>query len=214
MNIGADLWLRSSRQDTFSTGSAFDVFKFEGAPSQTYGVTAFGPKIKWAPFESYQRFSIQSGLFFPLQTDLERMNSNEPFLAIDRNFLWLSHFFLDYSFAQKFQVFSRFSCWYYNTRDSFRENNYLETPLSVFLSYFPTSRITLYAMGEYWPTHYDDREQKADLFNQYFFQAGLGGKYQIIPGLLEGELLYTGFLAGSENKGVGRTFNLGIRIIH
>ncbi len=214
LSIGGDLWLRMSRQDTTDSGSAFDIFKFDGAPQQSYGITAFGPKIKWAPFKNIRRLSVQTGVYFPLQDDLERNNSNEPFLALDRNFLWLSSIFYDQLIGDKFQVFTRVSFWYYNSRESFRSNNFLETPISIFFSYFPTPRWTAYAMAEYWPTHYDDVLDESDPFNQYFFQAGVGGKYQIIPGLLEGELLLTRFLAGSDGKGAGNTFNLGIRIIH
>ncbi len=203
-----------ARTDTFSSGSAFDIFRFEGSPAQSYGVTVFGPKVKWAPFESIRRLSVETGFYFPLQQDLERQNSEEPFLALDRYYLWLSSIYFDQPLGDKFQFFSRLSFWYYRSRESFRENSYLETPISVFFSYFPNRRISLYAMAEYWPTHYDDFEQKTDPFNQYFFQGGLGGKYQIIPGLMEGELLLTRFLAGSEGKGAGSTFNLGIRFIH
>jgi hypothetical protein len=214
VNIGADLWLKTSREDTSSSASAIGVFKFDGAPVQSYGVPVFGPKIKWAPFNKIQRLSVQTGVFFPLRKDLENRDSDEPFLALDRRLLWLSSIFFDQPLGPKFQVFTRVSFWYYSSRDSFRKNSYLETPISVFLSYFPTHRITLYIQGEYWPTHYDDINQKGESFSQYFAQAGIGGKYQIIPGLLEGELLYTKFLAGSFGKGAGQTFNLGIRIIH
>ena len=44
-------------------------------------------------------------------------------------------------------------------------------------------------------------------------QSGAGGKYQIIDGILELELLYTNFWIGSPGSGAGQTFNLGIRLI-
>ena len=60
-------------------------------------------------------------------------------------------------------------------------------------------------------------ESKGILFQEaffaYFVQSGLGGKYQLIPGLMELELLYTNFWAGSEGEGAGQTYNLGIRFI-
>jgi len=214
VNVGADFWIKTARQDPTSSSSPIDVFKFDGAPFQSYGIPVFGPKVKWAPFNNIRRLSVQTGVYFPIGKDLENRNSNEPFLAWDRHFLWLSSIFFDQSLGSKFQVFTKVSFWYFQVRESSRQNPFLETPISVFLSYFPSRRVTFYAMGEYWPTHYDDVDQKGDPFNQYFAQAGLGGKYQIIPGLLEGELLYTKFLAGSDHKGAGQTFNIGIRIIH
>ena len=49
--------------------------------------------------------------------------------------------------------------------------------------------------------------------NSYFIQSGLGGKYQLIPGRLELEALYTNFWIGSDQEGAGQTFNFGVRVI-
>lgn len=85
--------------------------------------------------------------------------------------------------------------------------------MSIFLSYLPTSRFTAYVTTEYWPVHYNTNQQKAEAFHAFFVQAGIGTKYQIIPGRLEAELLYTNFVYGSLAQGAGETFNVGFRII-
>ena len=103
--------------------------------------------------------------------------------------------------------------WYHLVRDSFRENNYFQTQTSLFVSFFPSSRWTLYGMSEYFPTHYNDGTQEREGFFSYFVQSGVGTKYQLIPNLIELEFLYTNFWAGSEDQGAGETVNLGIRVI-
>lgn len=199
INIGFDVWAKG--------------VNLENSTRENWGTIAnVGSKIKIAPFKSLPRFSIQSTWLFPTASDLEGRESNNAFLENDRQ-LWLTQLFYDKALSTKWQLFIQQAFWYSVVRDSYRENNFLETPLSAFLSFFPTSKITLYGMTEYWPTHYDANSQQASPFYEFFVQSGIGGKYQIIPSRLEVELLYTNFWLGSEQKGAGQTFNLGIRII-
>ena len=69
-------------------------------------------------------------------------------------------------------------------------------------------------MTEYFPTHYNDAEQRAEFASNWFVQSGVGLKYQLVPGLIETELLYTNFWLGSVGNGAGQTFNLGVRVIN
>ena len=74
-------------------------------------------------------------------------------------------------------------------------------------------------MAELWPTH--TRENlisevnfnRADAFNSFFFQMGLGAKMQVIPGKMELEFLATNFLLGTNYSGAGSTFNVGLRLM-
>ena len=181
------------------------------------GISATGPRIKVNPFKNLGRFSIQSSFLLPIASDLEAPLVDQggpfPFLEFDRN-LWLTQLFYDLPLNDQFQLFFQQAFWYSLVKRSFRQNNFWQTQSSVFLSYFPSNRWTLYGMTEYFPTHYDDQEQKFKAFNKYFVQSGLGAKYQLILNTLELELLYTNFWAGSTAEGAGHTFNLGIRYIH
>jgi len=201
LNIGLDVWVKNVNLE-------------QSTLNNWWAVSGIGPKIKIAPFKSIPRLSIQSTLLFPLANDLEgRAPDNmNAFLEHDRT-LWMNQVFYDQSLGSKFQIFLQQAFWYSMVRDSFRENNYLQTPTSAFLSYFPNQRVTLYAMSEFWPTHYDTNQQQTAAFHSYFLQSGGGVKYQLVPGLIEMELLYTNFWMGSDFEGAGETFNLGIRVI-
>lgn len=200
INIGADVWVKNVNVAA------------EGIDSRTE-IVGFGPKIKIAPFTNIQRLSIQSTLLFPLASDLEgRPGRNDAFLHPDGT-LWLNQVFYDLPLNEKFQLFFQQAFWYNFVRNSFRENNYLQTQTSVFLSFFPNSRWTLYGMSEYFPTHYNDALQEGEGFFSYFVQSGLGTKYQLVPNFIELEFLYTNFWNGSETQGAGETINLGIRVI-
>ncbi len=205
INVGFDVWVKNVNNE-------------RGDYTSRTAISGFGPKIKIAPFDGIKRLSIQSSVLFPLADDLEgRAPDAEKsflFLEPDRT-LWLTQFFYDKPLNDQWQLFFQQAFWYNFVRDSYRENNYLSTQTSVFLSYFPTSRVTFYAMSEFFPTHYnsDLGAQESEAFYTYFAQSGLGAKYQLIPNMIELELLYTNFWMGSEGEGAGQTFNLGLRFI-
>ena len=201
VNVGFDVWLKHSNTKT------------PGLTSQT-ALTGIGPKIKIAPFKALPRLSIQSTLLFNL-ADIPEGNSQNYFLETDAT-LWLSQVFFDLPLNEKSQLFFQQAFWYRFVKDgSFAGNNFLQTQTSVFYSYFPNARWTIYGMTEYFPTHYnpDDAVEKAEAFFSYFVQSGVGLKYQLIPNLIELEALYTNFWLGSEGQGAGETINLGIRVI-
>lgn len=158
--------------------------------------------------------SIQSTVLFPLRGDLENVNNNKAFLEFDRDALWITQFFYDKPIGNDFQLFFQFAPWYTFARNSFRENNFLQTQTSVFFSWFANDRLTFYAQNEYWPTHYDNNNQSFNAFYSWFVQSGGGVKYQLVPGFLEIEGLYTNFWLGSDGEGAGETFNVGLRIIN
>ncbi len=203
LNVGVDVWVKS-------------VSLENGTFTNRTAISGVGPKIKIAPFKKLKRLSIQSTLLFPTSNDQEGRapDAESPglFLSHDRT-LWLTQFFYDKPINDQLQLFFQQAFWYSDVRDSFRDNNYWETQTSVFLSYFPNQRWTVYGMTEYFPTHYNDAEQTGEAFFSYFVQSGIGLKYQLIPGFIELESLYTNFWMGSEGNGAGQTFNFGVRII-
>lgn len=201
INVGVDVWLKNVNVEPDSINSRT-------------ALVGFGPKIKIAPFSGLKRLSIQSTFLFPFAQDLEgRPGKNEAFLHKDGS-LWLNQIFYDLPINSQFQLFFQQAFWYHIVRNSFRFNNYFESQTSVFLSYFPNSRLTFYGMTEYFPTHYNGGSQEREAFFSYFIQSGLGTKYQAIPNKLELEFLYTNFWNGSDGEGAGQTFNLGVRLIN
>ena len=220
INVGFDVWYRSTGLPLqgFMDVDGDLIFERNGELRvRQSGVSLVGPKIKIAPFKKLSRLSIQSTYLFQTINDQENRlpesNRNGFFFTHDRS-IWLTQFFYDKPFSDKFQLFFQQAFWYSNVRDSFRQNNYLETQTSVFFSYFADSRWTIYGMTEYFPTHYNDAEQRAEFASNWFVQSGVGLKYQLVPGLIETELLYTNFWLGSVGNGAGQTFNLGVRVIN
>ncbi len=90
-------------------------------------------------------------------------------------------------------------------RDDLFENINYNLPLKLFVNYYATPRLTLYAMNEF--------NYGFNSFNDsYFNQTGIGAKYLVLPNMeLEG--LVTKFLF-AKSQGAGTTFNLGIRLIY
>jgi hypothetical protein len=209
INIGFEFWhkgvLAHQRNDL-----PFQLVGFNQTNSRNE-LTYAGPKIKISPIKRIPRFAIQSTLLLPLIDDPEGRTadagSQSLFLETNRT-LWINQLLYDRMLGEDFQLFMQFSQWVsFSRQPSFANNTFIETPISAFLSYFPHTRFTLYGQGEYWSGH------REEAFSHYFLQLGGGGKYQIIPNVLEVELLYTYFLAGSLNQGAGQTYNLGLRYI-
>ncbi|NQX91931.1 MAG: hypothetical protein HRT74_07385 [Flavobacteriales bacterium] len=211
INIGLDVWVKNvtvndPRFETLTTRSRTEI-------------TGIGPKIKIAPFKKLNRLSIQSTLLFPLAEDLEGADQGDNietsflFLEYDRSAMLLNQLFYDLPLNSKWQLFFQQAFWTHFTRDSFAENTVWQTQTSLFVSYFATSRWTLYGLTEYFPTHYNAADQEFSASESFFINSGIGTKYQIIPNKLEIEALYSNFWLGSEGSGAGQTFNIGLRFI-
>lgn len=212
-NVGLDLWFKKVQLDPNEDYLPIDII---GMPEGLTGrgtVSSVGPKIKLAPFNRWSNISFQSTFLIPLANDLEGNatpdgdHNDSPFLDFDR-YLWINYLYYDGEISSKFTFFGQLSAWTSFVRSSSVENTFVETPISLFLTYFATDRLSFYMLEEIWIKHLNGS------FSSYFNQIGLGSKYQVIPGLLETELLYTNFALGSPGEGAGETFNLGIRIIH
>lgn len=89
--------------------------------------------------------------------------------------------------------------------------NLLDVPLSVFLSYFPTKKITFYVMSQHLNRLAKPNEPNDWVIPSNYTLSGLGFKYQITHNL-NIELLYNNFWR-AKNAGLGNTFNIGIKYI-
>ncbi|MGB0522347.1 MAG: hypothetical protein ACPGJS_05275 [Flammeovirgaceae bacterium] len=197
-NIGLDLNVNHAHYNPQGEGTSFN---------RTV-ISSIGPRIKWSPFAKIPRFSIQSSLTFPVASDLEGAESGR-FVVWDKK-TWWTQLFFDKNIGQHFQLFlgadllMRF--------DDFNfEQDFFRTPVSAFISYFPSSKITFYGMVQHSPAF--GKEGTLSDFGQirWFTQAGVGGKYQLSD-RLQFELSYTNFFQ-SRADGAGSTFNLGVRYI-
>jgi hypothetical protein len=199
-NIGFDFFIKSVFIDPES-GSPLKVFKFSSDANSRTSPTQFGPKLKFTPIESIRNLSIQTAFLVPLASNLDGGDKvDSPFLDVNGS-QWWTQVFYDYLINNDFLLFLEGGLFFRfgSTYDDFL------TPLKVFFNSFPSQKWTIYTMAEF-STFWKEGSVSA-----YYFQLGLGGKYQVTSNF-ELEILYTKFLFG-KSQGAGETYNLGFRII-
>ncbi len=211
INVGLIFQIRSNQQG----GEALGALKFRNDERATRsGLTTIAPSIRVQPFRSIANFSFTSSFFIPVFKDIP----NATFLD-KRSFFWETKFFYDYTFgANKWQVFTELDFGFnfgekradvnpaeVNLGERFA-NNSLSLPASVFLSYFPSSKSTVFINAQ--------QAFLIDLgneFEQNFTQLGFGGKYQVTR-VINLEASYGKFVRGV-STGLGQTFSLGLRAL-
>ena len=202
-NLGLDVNLRSTSR-TERTLRAIEIFRFKQDDKNRTTISSLGPKIKWNPFKKIPKFSIQSSFTIPVSDSLEN-KKKRPWLD-HHKYTWWTQLFFDKPIGSKYQLFAELDFLLrtptYSKEFDFTQATF-STPVSLFFSYFPTNKSTVYVQYQYAPT--------LTSFPDYYMQAGLGGKYQIFP-KLQLELSYTNFFAG-KNNGAGSTYNVGLRYI-
>ena len=207
-----DVYFRSVLNDVDK--SPFRIFSFPsksnnelGDFSSRTGISAIGPKFKYAPF-NVKGLSFQTVLLVPLIPNAEGVYEGDdlqPFIDFDA-FSWFQHFFYDKSLNNKLNLFFEGTFWTRIGRKFDGNGNALTTPFKGFLSYFATNKLTFYGMSEWAPTY------GSGGISSFYLQSGVGAKYQITK-RVEAELLYTNFWLG-KNGGAGQTYNLGFRYLH
>ncbi|PKO96154.1 MAG: hypothetical protein CVU14_11210 [Bacteroidetes bacterium HGW-Bacteroidetes-9] len=208
INIGADIWIKSVRLDDVSS-SPFEIFRFENDSNNRTALTGIGPKVKFSPLKKLPGLSVQSTFLFPIAKDEEGKTNGKPYLSED-SFIWITQIFYDQPIGNKFQLFFQIAPWVYvkktKPEHSVSRLSY-SNPVSIFLSYYATPRLTFYLQNEWWPSF------GSGGISSWFWQEGIGMKIQLIKGLMEAEASYTRFIMG-KNSGAGETYNLGLRLIH
>ena len=230
-NVGLDINLRTVRIDVDENSSPLKVLSFRKNDSNNRsGVSSLGPTVKFAPFKN-TKISIKSSLLIPITKDnegverivVDSQNVNRyPFFDWDR-FTWWNQFFYDKNIGSKWQLFLEGDLLFRFAKpaNSYADNNpkddILDTPMSAFLSYFPSDKSTVYIMLQYSPRfglNKIEGNEKVSGFKVQgdFAQTGIGFKYQFSSkvGL---EVLYSNFFT-SANQGAGNTFNFGVRYIN
>ncbi len=229
-NVGLDINLRTVRIDE-EDSFPLKVLSFrENDQKNRSGISSLGPTIKIAPFKN-PKISIKSSFLIPITKDNEGTEriivdsqsvARYPFFDWDR-YTWWNQFFFDKNIGSKWQLFLegdllfRFAKPAKSYADNNPKEDLLDTPLSGFLSYFPSAKSTVYVMLQYSPRFSLNQVQGSEKINEFkvqgdFAQTGIGFKYQI-SNKIGLEVLYTNFFT-SANQGAGNTFNFGIRYIN
>lgn len=205
LNYGMEFWIRS-RRDGSRESSPFSILRFETSTESRTELAYLGPKLKFQPFSQWPNFSVQTTLLFPFALDLDGSDNPERIYVDDDRTLWVNQFFLDHRLNDRIRLFFEASTWISFDREGDFGRNKVELPFKGFLSYFASKRWTIYYSQEFWP------RVNENFIDGFFIASGVGSKYQVLPGFLEIELLYSKFLWG-KNSGAGSTYNVGIRLV-
>ena len=201
-NLGFDLRYRRVSIHN-GTGSPFSVFNFDDAELSRALVTYIGPKIRYAPIPKWNNFSIQSALWIPINNNLTGTDQL-PWVDWDAP-TWWTQLFNDFTIGTDFSLFTEFDLlWEDIGSESKGKTNQFSTPITAIFSYYPVINTTLYGLANFAPKYRPNWD--------YYYQLGLGAKYQFSPNF-ELEFLYTYF--GNDYlhdlSGKAATINVGVR---
>lgn len=217
LNVGINTRWRKVRNHALPS-SPFGVFGSDENGSSRSGLTGFGPMIRWAAIPSWENFSIQSSYTFAIGEELTG-NAEQPFIDWNGG-VWNTQFFNDFPIGDNFSLFTEIDFLWEDIGIDDPENgkffnNKTTTPITAILSYNPNRKSTLYFLTGYAPSwsFTNDQGESGLNINDYFYQGGIGGKYQFTPNF-EIELLYSDFTTKflHDSDGQAATYNLGIRI--
>ncbi|MBE16348.1 MAG: hypothetical protein ABNH00_02535 [Dokdonia sp.] len=219
VNVG---FIFQVRANTFGGAGALDALQFEnnGSTSRS-GLTTIAPSIRIQPFKNIGNFSFTSSLFIPVFEDVP----NAAYLD-KRSFFWETKFFYDRTFGQnKWQLFTEADIGFNfgETREDANPetenigerfaNNSIFLPLSAFLSYFPTTKATVFVNAQQaFLIGYDNPDNTGANFSQNSTAVGFGAKYQLTE-VLNVESSFGKIVRGQNFQGLGQTFSLGLRAI-
>lgn len=222
LNVGVDISFRGSGKantdDSYSKISR--AFAFDNDDTTRVGVAYIAPKIKFQPFVDVDEFTIQSTFQIVLPKHAEGYtnpdgtgNGNLFWIEWDRYVWWTQLFYSKTFLNDKFQVFAEADL-LFRFGKSKSQITHMDLPMSLFLSWFPTEKLTFYGMIQHVPRFiYDTKDPQINdwVVAANYTQAGAGIKYQIASSV-NLEFLYSNFLRAI-NAGLGETFNLGIKYI-
>lgn len=213
LNVG---FIIQTKSNTYGGAGALEVLSFkDDRKTSRNGISSIAPSVKIQPLKSVSNFSLQTSFYIPVFEDVP----GAPYLD-KRSYVWETKFFYDKSFgADKFQFFGEIDFGYNfgeksadadpvteNTEERFA-NNSLTLPVSAFVSYFPSSKTTVFVNAQ--------QSFLIDLgndFEQNYTQLGFGGKYQLTQ-ILNLEASFGKIVRGSNFQGLGQTFSLGVRVL-
>jgi len=217
INIGLIFQFRAN---TFGGAGALEVLKLKDEGNARSGLTTVAPSIRVQPFASLPNFSLTSSVYFPVFKD----KPNAPYLD-KRSVFWETKFFYDKTFGgDKWQLFTELdfglnfgkkkinennidtSGLDFNNNERFA-NNSAFVPVSVFISFFPSPKTTVFANAK--------QAFLIDLgndFSQNSTSVGIGGKYQLTK-VINIEASFDKFVRGHSFQGLGQTFSAGFRLL-
>jgi len=225
LNVGFDIRLRSVESSQGERASRFNALSFpsSGFTENGYtrtGLSAFGPRIKYAPFRNYGNISVQHTLYIPFGKNLQSKDGLG-FLDWD-GFTFLTQFFYDQQIGSKFGLFAEADLHFENIDGKVfggEEGTYyqISTPLTLIGSWYANKSVTVYGLmgsAPQWGFSLQSADvegnRSKEILSNPFSQYGLGFKY-LFGTRLQAEVLFTSFHNGTGKK--SSTMNFGLRYI-
>lgn len=224
LNVGFDVRFRSVEVSNGETASRFNSLAFPSSEVtelgyKRTGISAFGPRVKYAPFRNYGNISVQHTLYIPFGKNLQS-DGELGFLDWD-GLTFLTQFFYDQQIGREFGLFAELDVNFENIDGRVfggDEGTYyqISTPMTLIGSWYANKSITVYALtgsAPQWGFSYQgavDGNRDKTVFYAPFSQYGLGFKY-LFGERFQAELLYTSFHNGTGTN--ASTMNLGLRYI-
>jgi len=218
-NYGFDLKLRSVNSGDVGLLSALQFQNrsfFSSNETQTFsrfGITGFGPRIKYQPFKDKGNLNFVHTVYFVPFDDAE---GNESYGYVDfQNLQIYNNAFYEIELTAKKRLFFDLGLHVENLRLGVQRNfdhfTQVLIPLTTIYSYYPNQKTTFYGLASaaikpvfnYAP----NMDTRIDIDG--FAQIGAGAKYYITD-FLELETLYTYFIDTTPGR-QAHTFNIGFR---
>ncbi len=228
VNIGLIFQVRSNQEGGNNFYDALGVFRFKNDKLDTRsGLTTIAPSVRIQPFKNIGNFSLTTSFFIPVFGDTPTLTGRitgdgeeerTPFLD-QKSFAWETKFFFDKTFGgDKWQVFTEADFKFNFGKDADEvdadenaderfANESLFLPLSSFLSYFPSSKSTIFVNLQ--QAFLIDR---GNGFEQNSTAWGFGAKYQLTP-VLNIETSFSDIFRGNNFQGLGETYSIGVRAL-
>ncbi len=206
INLGVDLYPKAVRVGREGS-SPLSVLQFSTNDDARAALAAVAPKVKFTPFRNVSRLAAQVSFYIPVESDLEGVESGRPFLDFDNFQTWVQAFY-DLPLNPSWLLYLEGGFLFrFDEHDGVADHE-VTYPMKGILNYFPSNRLTLYALAEVTPSA---QWQDPSLLSTLYTQAGVGAKFQVTS-RFEIESLVTLFPYGV-NRGAGQTYNIGFRLV-
>lgn len=199
LNVGVGIQTTMARIDDDENASPFNVFSSRTTAGSwsARAVSSLTPRIRWRPFATNYRFTVQSSVSLPLG-----LSAADQQLLGAPQVAWLNQFIYNQPLSNRLFLLSQLSVQHVFKRR--QVPGALLTPLSLYLSYYLPRRTVVFTLLNAVPVW-------AKTQNRHTIQAGAGAQYQ-----LSRQLLVNGYYAHDvwgKNYPHLATYSLGLRLV-
>jgi len=224
VNVGLDLRIRATQAGSTAALSNFGALAFAGETAErdtegnvlrytNAGLSAVGLRVKYQPIKTIATLTFQHLVYIPTIGV-----SGDGFLDWESPYLF-SDAYYDQNIGSSAAVFFNLGLHLENINSAALRSGdgfyQVSTPFTFIYSYFPDSKSTIYALGNFaprWGYSVTQGGGNHDAIWSPYGQLGAGYKY-FVTDAIQLEVLYTQFFDNVANQ-QARTFNIGVKYIN